>query len=96
MKTAIFLTALISAAIAAPAANPVPAADVNELDARGSCPAGQNCVSGYCSVFTCVPAEGNHSRRSYESDGPEGVTTLYWRLSASTSQGAKSGLTHIA
>ncbi|KAH6952137.1 hypothetical protein DER45DRAFT_618850 [Fusarium avenaceum] len=95
MKTAIFLTALISAAIAAPAANPVPAADVSELDARGSCPAGQNCVSGYCSVFTCVPA-GTSTQRSYESDGPEGVTTLYWRLSASTSQGAKSGLTHVA
>ncbi|KAM0345644.1 hypothetical protein ACHAPU_006298 [Fusarium lateritium] len=56
MKTAIFLTALISAAIAAPAANPVPEADVSELDARASCPSGQTCVGGYCSVYTCVPA----------------------------------------
>ncbi|KAM0310486.1 hypothetical protein ACHAPQ_012489, partial [Fusarium lateritium] len=56
MKAAIFLTALISAAIAAPAANPVPEADVSELDARASCPSGQTCVGGYCSVYTCVPA----------------------------------------
>ncbi|CEI41736.1 unnamed protein product [Fusarium venenatum] len=52
MKAAIFITALFGAAIAAPAPNAVP----QDLDTRASCPGGQSCVGGYCTVYTCVPA----------------------------------------
>ncbi|KAG8667775.1 hypothetical protein FPOAC1_012614 [Fusarium poae] len=59
MKTAIFITALFSAAIAAPAPHPVSGTDdmaARDIDTRASCPGGQNCVGGYCTVYTCVPA----------------------------------------
>ncbi|KAF5664965.1 hypothetical protein FHETE_6825 [Fusarium heterosporum] len=59
MKAAIIITALFGIAIAAPAPAPIPESEMDlaarDLETRGSCPAGQNCVSGYCTAYTCVP-----------------------------------------
>ncbi|KAF4444267.1 hypothetical protein F53441_11175 [Fusarium austroafricanum] len=58
MKTAIFVTALFGAAVCAPVPAPIPESDIDiashDLETRGSCPAGQSCVSGWCTVYTCV------------------------------------------
>ncbi|KAF5018571.1 hypothetical protein F66182_9445 [Fusarium sp. NRRL 66182] len=61
MKTAIFITALFGATIAAPAPAPVPGAfDVDlsqfvprDVAARANCPSGTSCVSGYCTRYVC-------------------------------------------
>ncbi|KAM0350975.1 hypothetical protein ACHAPU_002753 [Fusarium lateritium] len=62
MKAAMIITALFGIAIAAPAPAPAPIPEsemdnaARDLETRASCPAGQNCVSGYCTAYTCVPA----------------------------------------
>ncbi|KAI6763325.1 hypothetical protein HG531_013222 [Fusarium graminearum] len=85
MKTAFFINALFSVAIAAPA--PLPVADAaQDLDTRASCPGSQSCVGGYCTIYTCVPAGTSTQCFTYNLcffTGLEGTTTSLWHQSAS-------------